>query len=270
MQRGDAAFTGSVPELYDAHLGPLLFEPYAADIAQRVRAHAARRILETAAGTGRVTRALAEAIPDARITATDLNPAMIAVGKSTVTSPTVTWQPADMLALPFESATFDLIVCQFGVMFVPDQTAAFREALRVLAPGGRYLFNVWDVIGKNEVADVVSQTIAIAIGLGPGEQTFMERTPHGYGDPVAMERKLRDAGFKRVTVEAVNCRSRASSAHGPALGLVQGSPMAAQIEAHAPGTLADVTARAERALIERFGSGLIDAAMRAYVFEAQA
>jgi hypothetical protein len=98
----------------------------------------------------------------------------------------------------------------------------------------------------------------------------MERTPHGYGDPVAMERKLRDAGFKRVTVEAVNCRSRASSARGPALGFVQGSPMAAQIEAHAPGTLADVTARAERALAERFGNGPIDAPMRAYVFEAQA
>jgi ubiquinone/menaquinone biosynthesis C-methylase UbiE len=267
MQRGDTVFAGSVPELYDAHLGPLLFDPYAQDIAKRARADPARRVLETAAGTGRVTRALAEAMPDTRITATDLNAGMIALGAAFVTSPNVRWQSADMLALPFESATFDLIVCQFGVMFVPDQTAAFREALRVLVPGGRFLFNVWDAIGKNEVADVVSRAVAIA--LAPGEQTFLERAPYAHGDPVAIERKLRDSGFSRVAVEAVDRRSCAASAYGPALGFVQGSPMAAQIEAHAPGTLADVTARAERALIERFGSGPIDGAMRAFVFEAR-
>jgi ubiquinone/menaquinone biosynthesis C-methylase UbiE len=142
MHPGDSVFAGSVPELYDTQLGPLLFEPYAADIAKRVRAHPAQRILETAAGTGRVTRALAGA-GNARIVATDLTAAMIVVGETAVTSPNVRWQGADMLALSFESATFDLIVCQFGVMFVPDQTAAFREALRVLAPGGRFLFNVW-------------------------------------------------------------------------------------------------------------------------------
>jgi ubiquinone/menaquinone biosynthesis C-methylase UbiE len=257
-----------VPDLYDAHLGPLLFEPYAADIAKRVQTRPARSILETAAGTGRVTRALADAMPDASITATDLNRGMIAVGAARATSPNVRWQPADMLALPFESATFDVVVCQFGVMFVPDQTAAFREALRVLAPGGRFLFNVWDAIERNEVTDVVSRTVAEA-ALPPGVQTFMQRTPHGHGDPVAMERKLRDAGFSHVVVEAVDGRSRASSARGPALGIVQGTPMAAQIEAHAPGTLADVTARAERALIEHFGNGPIDGAMRAFVFEAQ-
>jgi ubiquinone/menaquinone biosynthesis C-methylase UbiE len=156
---------------------------------------------------------------------------MIAVGESAVTSPHVTWQTADMLALPFEPATFDLIVCGFGVMFVPDQTAAFREALRVLAPGGRYLFNVWDALGRNEVADVVSR--AVAIELGPGEQTFLERAPYANGDPAAIERKLRESGFSRVAVEAVDWRSRAASARGPALGFVQGSPTAAQIEAHA-------------------------------------
>lgn len=265
MQQGDSAFTGSVPELYDEHLGPLLFDPYAEEIASRVRGRGARNILETAAGTGRVTRALAEAAPGALIVATDLNPAMIDLGATLVASPNVRWQQADMLALPFAPATFDVVVCQFGVMFVPDQTAAFREALRVLAPGGQYVFNVWDGIGANEVAHVVSQCVATALG---GVQTFLERAPYGYGDPEAIEQRLRDAGFSRIEIDAVEHRSRSASAQGPALGFVQGSPMAAQIEAHAPGTLAEVTARAEQSLIERFGSGPIDARMRAYVFAA--
>ena len=267
MQSSDAAFTGSVPQIYDANLGPLLFEPYAHDMTARVRTEPAARILETAAGTGRVTRVLAAAFPDARIVATDLNGGMIARAQATVDAPNVTWQTADMLALPFDDGSFDVVVCQFGVMFVPERVGAYREALRVLSVGGRYLFNVWDGLATNAIAETICSVVETV--LPPGERAFMERTPHGHGDPAAIERDLRAAGFARIDIVPVEHRARCATARQPAVGIVQGSPQGAQLEAARPGCVPDVTARVEQALIARFGEGPIDAPMRAYVVEAR-
>ena len=150
-EQNDRAFTGSIPALYERYMVPLLFEPYAEDLAARAKALAPRRLLEIAAGTGVVTRALAAALPATAITATDLNEAMLDFAITKLTARHVTYRPADGQALPFPDASFDMVACQFGVMFFPDRVQGFREARRVLASGGRYLFSVWADLGANDI-----------------------------------------------------------------------------------------------------------------------
>src|SRR5919106_788694 len=153
----DKVFSGSIPKLYETHLVPLIFEPYAADLMKRIGSMNVSRILEIAAGTGIVTRALATlAHEQLAIIATDLNQAMLDAAAAIGTARPVRWQQADALALPFLEGEFDAVVCQFGVMFFSDKSKAFSEARRVLTPGGLFLFNVWDRIEENEFADTVT------------------------------------------------------------------------------------------------------------------
>jgi len=163
----DTRFAGSIPELYDSQLVPMIFATYAADLAKRVAARAPSRVLETAAGTGAVTRAMALALPaDTEIVATDLNQPMLDRAAATGTARPVTWQLADAARLPFDDASFDVVVCQFGAMFFPDKPRAFAEARRVLRRGGVLLFNVWDRVEENEFADTVTAALA---GLFPSD-----------------------------------------------------------------------------------------------------
>src|SRR6266851_4775897 len=152
VAQNDTVFAGSIPQFYDQKLGALLFAPYAADMAMRVRSLSSGRLLETAAGTGIVTRQLATHLPpDVEIVATDLNQPMLDYAAAQPGLQRVKWQQADALALPFPDASFDAVVCQFGVMFFPDRTKAYREARRVLRPGGHLVFNVWDRIEASPV-----------------------------------------------------------------------------------------------------------------------
>jgi ubiquinone/menaquinone biosynthesis C-methylase UbiE len=262
----DSAFVGSIPALYDLHLGPLLFEPYAADIAARARTEPPRRVLEIAAGTGIVTRALHDALPDAEIVATDLNEAMIAHGRQRLGSARVSWRQADAMALPFADGEFDLVVCQFGVMFFPDRARAFREAWRVLRPGGRSMLSVWASLEHNLVPQLVARAVAAAFPDDPPQ--FLERTPYGHGDAAVTEAELRAAGFSQVGAEVVERTSRAPSAATPAIGFCQGTPVRMEIEARDASRLSDVTEAATRAVAQRFGPGPIEASHRANVFVA--
>ena len=172
----DHVFAGSIPQLYERYFVPLIFEPYAVDIAARVAALAPRRVLEVAAGTGVVTRHLAQRLaPDVEIVATDLNPAMLTEAARLGTARPVEWRPADAMRLPFDDASFDVVVCQFGAMFFPDRAAGFEETRRVLRPGGHFVFNVWDRIEENEFTDVITQALA---GVFPNDPPrFMARVP---------------------------------------------------------------------------------------------
>jgi SAM-dependent methyltransferase len=175
MQASDTAFAGSIPALYDRHLGPALFEPYAQDLARRLTWLAAGSLLETACGTGRVTRSLAAALPaGVAITATDLNQPMIDFASAQPIARPVTWRQADALALPFADGSFDAVVCQFGVMFFPDKIAGFREVRRVLRPGGRFLFNVWGPIEANEFASLTTEALGARFSQDP--PLFLART----------------------------------------------------------------------------------------------
>src|ERR1051325_5335169 len=179
MGSSDNQFAGSIPEIYDRYLGPVIFQPYADDLARRVAARSPQAVLETAAGTGIVTRAMVAALPQsAAVTATDLNQPMLDYAARQTPSARVTWRQADALSLPFDDGAFDAVVCQFGVMFFPDRIAAYREARRVLRPDGVFVFNVWDRIEENEFTHVGESTDGGMFVEGPPR--FLSRTPHGY------------------------------------------------------------------------------------------
>ncbi|MBP2297599.1 class I SAM-dependent methyltransferase [Azospirillum picis] len=267
MSDTDKLFAGSIPALYDRHLGPLLFSGYARDLAGRL-AGLEGSLLETAAGTGIVTRALVEALPaGTAITATDLNQPMLDHAASALAAPQVTWRQADALALPFEPSSFDAVVCQFGVMFFPDKPAGFAEARRVLRAGGQFLFSVWDRIEDNEIPAVVHDTMLACFPDDP--PGFMRRTPYGYHDTDRIRRELLDAGFRHVEIETVTLRGRAPGADGPAVGFCKGSPLRHEIETRDAGRLDEVTDRLRQALARRFGPGPIDGKLQAHVIAAR-
>ena len=265
MGSSDTVFAGSIPQFYHDCLGPFLFRPYAADLAERAAALRPRRILETAAGTGIVTAAILRALPEAEIVATDLNPDMLSVASSALDSARVSLQAADAQALPFPDDSFDLVVCQFGAMFFPDRVAAYREARRVLREGGTFLFNVWDRLDANPASEAVAQAVAALFPDDP--PSFISRVPFGYHDKGHVEADLREAGFTQVEAETVAKRSR-GAAREVAPGLCQGSPLRAEIEARAPDRLDEATEAAVEALARRHGDP-VDAAMSAHVFTAR-
>ena len=264
----DHLFSGSIPEIYDRLLVPLIFETYARDLADRVKAFAAQSVLEVAAGTGVVTRAMSSALsPSVSITATDLNAPMVDYAKTKGTERPVDWRVADAMKLPFDDATFDTVVCQFGVMFFPDRVGAYRDVRRVLKPGGTFLFNVWDHIDHNEFAAEVTSALAGLFSDDP--PVFMARTPHGYFDGEAIQRELGDALFDSpVRIEALEARSRATSAHVPSVAYCHGTPLRNEIEARAPGRLDEVTTHVTAALSQRFGEREVDGRIRAFVVTA--
>jgi SAM-dependent methyltransferase len=267
MQSRDSAFAGSIPELYDRYLGPALFEPYAADLARRVADLAPGSVLETAAGTGRVTRALARVLPDnVSIVATDLNQAMLDFASAQPGAAPITWQQADAAALPFEDSRFDVVVCQFGAMFFADKPVAYREALRVLKPAGRFLFSVWDAIGVNEFAQVTTAALGALFTDDP--PLFLARTPHGHYRTGIIGDALYLAGFRNVAIETVELVSRLPAARDLAIGFCQGSPLRNEIEERRPGGLDAVTEAVAGAIAARLGEGPISGKMRAYVITA--
>jgi ubiquinone/menaquinone biosynthesis C-methylase UbiE len=268
MVATDKLFAGSIPEIYDRFLVPLIFAPYALDLAERLARTGARDVLETAAGTGVLTRAIATRLPaSARITATDLNQPMLDHAKSRQ-SPDgrIEWKQADAQALPFADQSFDAVACQFGVMFFPDKVRGYTEARRVLKPGGRFLFNAWDRISENEFADVVTQALATVFPQDPPR--FLARTPHGYHDVERIRAELNAAGFADISVDAVDKRSRAPSPRDPAIAYCQGTPLRNEIETRDATRLQDATEQAADAVAQRFGSGAVDGRIRAFVITA--
>lgn len=262
----DKVFAGSIPRLYDQYLVPLIFQPYAEDLANRVASRQPSSVLEIAAGTGVVTRQLALALPeDVSIVASDLNQAMLDTAAEIGTSRPVQWREANAMQLPFEDETFDAVVCQFGAMFFPDKAEAFSEARRVLKPGGALLFNVWDRIEDNEFAHTV--TLAVGTIFPDDPPRFLARTPHGYSDIALVAQDLRAGGFVAMPqVQTVAKRSRAGSARIPAIAYCQGTPLRNEIELRDKSRLGEVTDVATMAIAERFGSGAVDGKIQAHIF----
>lgn len=223
----EARFTGSVPERYDRHLVPWLFAPYAADLAQRLPQGAGLRVLETAAGTGAVTRHLRGALPaDATLVATDLNDAMVEYARAAVAEAGIEWQQADAQALPFPDGSFDAVVCQFGFMFLADKVQGLREARRVLRDGGLLLANVWHTREANTYARVIQEFIDERF---PHDTPRFLDTPYGYSDHVRLRADLAVAGWDDVRLEEVRTSSDVESAEEVARGFLMGTPLSLQL-----------------------------------------
>ncbi len=261
----DKVFAGSIPELYDTHLVPLIFEPYATDLAARLASRPLARVLEIAAGTGVVTRAMASALPEAvSIVATDLNQPMIDHACVLGTKRPVQWRQADAMKLPFEDATFDAVVCQFGVMFFPEKSGAYAEARRVLRPRGVFIFNVWDRIEENEFADTVTTALQSLFPNDPPR--FLARTPHGYHDKKTIERDLAKGGFTASPeITTLAARSKAKSCQSPAIAFCQVTPLRNEIKARDASRLGEATDVAAKAIGERFGRGAVDGKIQAHI-----
>ena len=261
----DKVFSGSMSALYEAYLVPLIFEPYAVDLAKRLASRPVSRVLEIAAGTGVVTRALTSVLSkNISIVATDLNQSMLDQASALGTKRPVEWRQADAMQLPFEDGAFDAVICQFGVMFFPDKPKAFSEARRVLGSGGMFVFNVWDRIEENEFADTVTMALESLFPKDPPR--FMARTPHGYHDRSTIERDLANGGFTASPrISTVAARSRAKSSRVPAVGYCQGTPLRNEIEARDALRLGEATDIAAEAIAQRFGRGGVDGKIQAHI-----
>lgn len=269
MSDQNAQFAGAIPGAYDRYLGPILFQPYAEDLAARLKVGANGSVLELACGTGILTRVLRDRLPAAvRLVATDLNEPMIqnAAGKFSKDE-AVEWRQADACCLPFDDASFDAVVCQFGIMFVPDKALSAREARRVLKPGGVFLFNVWDAMEHNDLGRIAHETISDFFEKDP--PTFYQ-VPFGYHDQDEIKRMLKEAGFRDLRVDVVSKIGGASRAEEAAIGLVQGNPIAVAIAERDASLLPAITNAVAEALKTQFGEPSIHAPMQAIIVQARA
>lgn len=267
MTERNAAFVGSIPENYDLYLGPALFEPYAADMAGRVEVAGGASVLEVACGTGILTRCLGERLPaGARLVATDLNQAMLDyAARKLGAGASVEWRQADACELPFEDESFDAVVCQFGLMFVPDKPRACAEARRVLKPGGTFYFSVWDALERNDLAHAAHETISTFF---PDDPPNFYQVPFSLHDPSEVASLLAGAGFRNPQTTLLALESVSPSAAEAARGLVEGNPVRGAIEERRPEALAEIVAAVAGTVAGRCGDRPVRGTMRAHVWTA--
>jgi len=260
-----AAFVGSIPENYDRYLGPCVFEPYALDIAERVNVREGGVVLEIACGTGIVTRHLRNKLPGSvSLVATDLNEAMLSyASRKFGPGEAIEWKQADAASLPFEDGSFDLVVCQFGLMFIPDKLTALREVIRVLTPNGSFIFSVWDSIDKNDLASVGNRAIAKFFERDP--PTFYQ-VPFGMHDQNLVRDLVLDAGFNDVKMYEVAKNGESPSSTDAAKGLIEGNPIIVEINQRAISDLQTVEAAVAKAIASECGDNPVRGKLRAFVW----
>lgn len=263
----DRTVSDPIAAFYDTHFVPLIFAPYANDLATRVSALRPARVLEVACGTGAVTRRLRESLPaETEIVASDLNPAMLGRAVSAGTAARVTWALADATTLPFDEASFDLVVCQFGIMFFPDRVQALTEARRVLRPGGTLLFNAWDRLEENDLPHIVVESVASRFPDDPPGRLI--RQAYAYHDLATITADLAAAGFVAPAIESLSLRATASSARDVAFAYCLGGRLRLELEALGSACANETADVVEAVVRHRFGEGPIEARMRAHVVTA--
>jgi SAM-dependent methyltransferase len=248
-----------MPTAYERALVPTVFAPFSDVLAPRVLAPQPARVLELAAGTGVLTRLLADGLPRGGVVATDLNPAMVELGRAQV--PAAEWQAADALDLPFAASSFDAVVCQFGVMFFPGKRAGFAQARRVLAPGGQVLMTTWGPLAEHHFEAAVTRVLARVMPDDP--PTFLADLPHGYADPDRLASDARAGGLEDVRVELLEVEGHAPSVAALARGYCEGTPLRAALERR--GDHAALTAQVVEGLVADLGPGPLRGRMTAYL-----
>jgi SAM-dependent methyltransferase len=223
-----ADFSGSIPEHYDSILGPAQLNALAADLVKRMPVRPKGDVLELACGTGIVTQRLRERVDsNFRLVATDLSEAMLAYARNKVKGK-IDWRLADAAALPFKDETFGAVVCQLGVMFVPDKPKLFAETRRVLTEGGMLLFNTWDRLELNPHAKAASEVL-LALYPGDAEMDFT-KIPYGFNDEAMIRGLLDGARFRGIEIDKVKLQVDCPSARAFATGQIRGTPRSLLIE----------------------------------------
>jgi ubiquinone/menaquinone biosynthesis C-methylase UbiE len=268
VSKESTRFDGSIPEMYDRHLGALLFEPYAADIADRVAKLRPRKVLEIAAGTGIASRRLLDRLlRETVLTISDLNAPMLEYARHKIGTDGrgAEWRQADAQDLPFPDESFDAVVCQFGVMFFPDKHKGLTEFNRVIEKGGALIFNVWDSLERNPVGNITHSTIGKFFQTDPPD---FYRIPFGLGDVSEVRRLVEEAGFKEIVIETLSLTGSSNSPESAALGLVRGNPVINTIRERGTADIDEIVRAVARAMEERFGAGPIRVPLRAHVVSA--
>lgn len=261
------AFAGSVPLNYDQYLGPVLFEPYAIDLVNRINSSSFKNVLELACGTGRVTRHLVSALPaEGFLIASDLNEDMLNVAGKMITGSNVKWMIVDSQELPFDDDSFDHIICQFGIMFFPDKTKAFAEAYRVLQPGGKFLFNVWDSLEVNPRSAIIKQVMEEI--MGEDAPDFLSKGPYSYYDKDLIVASLENIGFKNIQLDIVQKTAYYASAEDLIKGFVDGSPLNAYLIQQSPSLQKEIKSKLKQKIVAEFGETQVISPMQAIVCAA--
>jgi len=262
-------FVGSIPEQYDRYLGPLMFVPYAKDLAARIPELTTGTILELACGTGIVTRQLRETFPPGvKLIATDLSDSMLSYARATrALGAGVEWQLTDAQAIPQQDSSVDAVVCQFGMMFVPDKALAFREARRVLKPGGTFIFNVWAALSENPLCQVAD---AVIRSFYPDDPPMFYQVPFGLDDEAGLRQMLTGAGFTVRTAKRVTQTAVSPSARDVARGLVLGNPVVLAIQERGTVSPDTIVEAVTKALVKLGGETPFSSPMCALVMVAEA
>lgn len=266
-QKIPVAFSGNIPSNYDEFLGPLFFEPFALDLAQRIRHLRPDFVLEAACGTGRVTRHLTKVLPEgAIIKATDINPAMVDYARKRLKEHTrIEWDVADAVSLPYRNEQFDCVVSQFGVMFYSDRRKAYAEAYRVLRPGGVFLFNAWDNINRNPAARLTDEILG---HFFPNDTPAFYKVPFSYHDANEIREDLESAGFEIVSMQVLRLAGKAESAETAARGLLEGTPVHTAIVERDPALLPSMNKALADGLTVLFGERDLHVPLQARVVMA--
>lgn len=260
------AFSGNIPRYYDSGLGPLFFEPFSKHLGARIAERSPDAVLELACGTGRLTRRMMEGLPaGARVVATDVNPAMLQFAQQAIADPRIEWGVVDAVELPYPDAHFDLVVAQFGVMFYADRTKAYRQALRVLRPGGRLLFTCWNALEANPVAKLTQDVVK---HFFPVDTPAFYTIPFAYHDRAVIREEVLSAGFARVDLELASLEGRSPGAHEAAIGLLEGSPIHTAIMDRDPDALPAMRDLLRANLTAAYGKGELHVPLSAWIVEA--
>jgi ubiquinone/menaquinone biosynthesis C-methylase UbiE len=267
MPTDNAAFVGSIPENYDRCLGPVLFDPYAADLVARLDGVKPASILELACGTGIVSRRLRDRFDaSVKIVATDLNEAMMSYAAQKFRpEDNIEWKQADATELPFADQSFDAVVCQFGLMFFPDKVKSASEAQRVLKPGGIFIFNVWDAIEHNDLPNIAHSVIKKFFENNPPD--FYD-IPFSYHEPETIRSLLSGAGFRDIQLTVLPTMGTSPSARDVAKGLVHGNPIITAIRERDESRLPEIETAVEAGVIATCGDAPVRARMQALVCSA--
>ncbi len=243
-----------------------MFEPYAQDLVSRIPSTNISSALEIACGTGRTTKYLREFLPSSvRLVATDLNPDMLSVAKKRVSGKNLTWKVADFLELPFNDRSFDLVICQFGLMFVPDKLKALQEIYRVLKPEGCFLFNTWDRLENNRLI-YVGQEILNRFFKGDAPTFYL--TPFSMHDMQQMGLMMGRAGFRDSEIILVKKEGMIESAADAVKGMLEGNPVFIALSEKDPTILPSLRLEFEKTFISEFGDHPLKTQLQAWVGKA--